>query len=164
MTGRTLISIMLWILFSDVEYVLMTFCWTRSLMLLTTDIWECIWRSTWERSSRLSSELFPISTRNRPVILLTGGPTYCALASLALAARRHYSENDALDIPSLDEFISPEEKYLTIRWLLQKQKYGFQGRTGKSPDACYCFWCGAALKVSTMSTFAFLDFDTRPTE
>jgi len=37
----------------------------------------------------------------------------------------------------------------TLRWLAQNQdlKGGFCGRTGKEPDACYCFWCGASLDI-----------------
>jgi len=31
---------------------------------------------------------------------------------------------------------------------MQHSEGGFCGRTNKSPDACYCFWCGASLKVS----------------
>jgi prenyltransferase beta subunit len=41
------------------------------------------------------------------------------------------------------------ERQSTIKWLLdnQDESGGFSGRTGKDADACYCFWCGAALKV-----------------
>jgi geranylgeranyl transferase type-1 subunit beta len=67
-----------------------------------------------------------------------GGTTYIALASLYLAPSS--TENDPL---------TPEEKAQTIRWLLNNQTAsgGFSGRTGKTADSCYCFWCGAALKV-----------------
>jgi len=65
----------------------------------------------------------------------SGGTTYIAIASLSLA-------------PGPDH-LSPSEKELTIRWLLcnQDKSGGFCGRTGKTADACYCFWCGAALKI-----------------
>ncbi|KIJ54512.1 hypothetical protein M422DRAFT_152995 [Sphaerobolus stellatus SS14] len=76
-----------------------------------------------------------------------GGPTYCALASLALAAKHLHPKDGMEEMPELDEFLSPHDKKETTRWLVQKQKGGFQGRTEKSPDACYCFWCGASLKI-----------------
>ena len=43
----------------------------------------------------------------------------------------------------------PRERAQTIRWLLANQTSsgGFSGRLNKDPDACYCFWCGGALKV-----------------
>ena len=43
------------------------------------------------------------------------------------------------------------ERARTIRWLVQNQSDsgGFSGRTNKLADACYCFWCGAALTVSS---------------
>jgi len=76
-----------------------------------------------------------------------GGPTYCALASLKLAALYLHSKGES-SLDSLSEsLLSPEETRETVRWLIQKQKGGFQGRTGKQPDACYCFWCGASLKI-----------------
>ncbi|TFK40478.1 terpenoid cyclases/protein prenyltransferase alpha-alpha toroid [Crucibulum laeve] len=68
-----------------------------------------------------------------------GGTTYIAIASLFL-------------IPSelrTSDPLTPEERQLTIQWLLRNQDEsgGFRGRTGKEADACYCFWCGAALKI-----------------
>lgn len=34
-----------------------------------------------------------------------------------------------------------------LRWLVQRQVSGFQGRPCKGPDTCYSFWCGAALAM-----------------
>lgn len=70
--------------------------------------------------------------------LRLGGTTYTALASLFLAPR------DSTDPP-----ITSAERQSTVRWLLSNQleSGGFSGRTGKEADACYCFWCGAALQV-----------------
>ncbi|KIY52428.1 terpenoid cyclases/Protein prenyltransferase [Fistulina hepatica ATCC 64428] len=64
-----------------------------------------------------------------------GGITYTAVASLHLAP-----------IPAP---LTPAERRQTIRWLLQNQATsgGFCGRTYKDADACYCFWCGAALRI-----------------
>jgi prenyltransferase beta subunit len=47
------------------------------------------------------------------------------------------------------EHLTESERQQTIRWLVQNQDEsgGFRGRTGKEADACYCFWCGAALQV-----------------
>ncbi|CUA67607.1 geranylgeranyl transferase type-1 subunit beta [Rhizoctonia solani] len=64
-----------------------------------------------------------------------GGTTYCALASLYLC-------------PSVDGTgLAHKSKRATIRWLSQHQTTGFCGRTGKTPDSCYSFWCGASLKI-----------------
>ncbi|KAF8575608.1 terpenoid cyclases/Protein prenyltransferase [Ramaria rubella] len=71
-----------------------------------------------------------------------GGSTYCALASLRLISDRH-----SLGTSSSQQFLSASEVKQTLRWLTQKQKSGFQGRTEKKPDACYCFWCGASIKL-----------------
>ncbi|KAA1476832.1 terpenoid cyclases/Protein prenyltransferase [Dentipellis sp. KUC8613] len=69
-----------------------------------------------------------------------GGTTYCALASFALVPRETMPKQFLLSSP---------ERAKTIRWLLQNQDTagGFRGRTGKEPDACYCFWCGASLEI-----------------
>ncbi|TFY70505.1 hypothetical protein EVG20_g2490 [Dentipellis fragilis] len=69
-----------------------------------------------------------------------GGTTYCALACLALVPREKMPKQFLLSSP---------ERAKTIRWLLQNQNLagGFSGRTGKEPDACYCFWCGASLEI-----------------
>lgn len=72
-----------------------------------------------------------------------GGTTYTAIASLYLAPRLNQE-------PPL----SPAERQMTIHWLLQNQDKsgGFCGRTGKDADACYCFWCGAALEVRDIAS------------
>lgn len=71
----------------------------------------------------------------------SGGTTYIAVASLKLAS-------NALKEP---EYLTLSQRQTTIEWLLRNQDKsgGFCGRTGKDADACYCFWCGAALKVKT---------------
>jgi len=44
--------------------------------------------------------------------------------------------------------LSESELKETIRWLILKQDdLGFHGRTEKPADACYSFWCGAALDI-----------------
>ncbi|KAH7885200.1 terpenoid cyclases protein prenyltransferase [Phlebopus sp. FC_14] len=65
----------------------------------------------------------------------SGGPTYCALASIFLAGQGQH--------------ISDSQKKQTIRWLIQNQEPsgGYRGRTNKEADACYCFWCGASLAI-----------------
>ncbi|KAI8986274.1 terpenoid cyclases/Protein prenyltransferase [Trametes punicea] len=70
-----------------------------------------------------------------------GGTTYCALAALHLAPETEKS--------TLARKLTSQERARTIRWLLQKQtpSGGFSGRTNKLADACYCFWCGAALNI-----------------
>ncbi|CAE6445152.1 unnamed protein product [Rhizoctonia solani] len=64
-----------------------------------------------------------------------GGTTYCALASLSLCP---FVEGTGL---------THRSKKATIRWLSHHQTTGFCGRTGKTPDSCYSFWCGASLKI-----------------
>ncbi|KAJ7180618.1 terpenoid cyclases/protein prenyltransferase alpha-alpha toroid [Mycena filopes] len=73
-----------------------------------------------------------------PFCEASGGPTYIALASLHLAPR-----------PDGGAILTPDQRSKSIHWLIQNQDAagGFRGRTGKPPDACYSFWCGAALKV-----------------
>jgi prenyltransferase beta subunit len=76
-----------------------------------------------------------------------GGPTYCALASLYLVPTDHACAAQAR--------LQRAEWHATVRWLLQMQVEalasvgggGFAGRTNKLADACYGFWCGAALSV-----------------
>lgn len=67
-----------------------------------------------------------------------GGTTYCAVASLAMAAEAPGAQ------------LTEAEHKATVRWLMWKQRAdegGFSGRTEKVADACYSFWCGAALAV-----------------
>ncbi|KAJ6493585.1 terpenoid cyclases/protein prenyltransferase alpha-alpha toroid [Mycena vitilis] len=74
-----------------------------------------------------------------PFVEANGGPTYIALASLHLAPR-------AADAPAP---LTAEQRNKSVHWLIHNQDKsgGFRGRTGKPADACYSFWCGAALKV-----------------
>ncbi|KAG8876343.1 hypothetical protein FRB97_004282 [Tulasnella sp. 331] len=64
-----------------------------------------------------------------------GGTTYCSIAALNLVAN------------IFGETMAPDEREETVRWLIQRQTGGFQGRTEKEQDACYSFWCGAALQI-----------------
>lgn len=70
------------------------------------------------------------------VLIVLGGPTYCALASIFLASR--------------GSCLTEGDRKQTIRWLTQNQvsSGGHRGRTNKEADACYSFWCGASLSVS----------------
>ncbi|CCL99458.1 uncharacterized protein FIBRA_01476 [Fibroporia radiculosa] len=70
-----------------------------------------------------------------------GGTTYCAVASLYLAP--------STPLSPIEHRLSSSERSRIIRWLVQKQTSlgGFSGRTAKAADACYCFWCGAALNI-----------------
>ncbi|KAK7054301.1 geranylgeranyl transferase type-1 subunit beta [Paramarasmius palmivorus] len=66
----------------------------------------------------------------------SGGPTYTAIAAIHLAPPSH-------------KRLTTEEQQKTIHWLMHNQSScgGFKGRTNKEADACYCFWCGASLKI-----------------
>jgi len=71
-----------------------------------------------------------------------GGPTYCALAALHLVPAEHSCAPKAR--------LQRTEWHATVRWLLHTQAEacgGFAGRTNKLADACYGFWCGAALAI-----------------
>ncbi|KAN0087652.1 Terpenoid cyclases/protein prenyltransferase alpha-alpha toroid [Tylopilus felleus] len=70
-----------------------------------------------------------------PFAEASGGPTYCALASIFLAGK--------------GTCLTDCERKQTIRWLTQNQvsSGGYCGRTNKEADACYCFWCGASLSI-----------------
>ncbi len=78
-----------------------------------------------------------------------GGPTYCALAALHLVPSDHACAPQAR--------LQRSEWHATVRWLSHMQALapvgggGFAGRTNKLADACYGFWCGAALAVRTLS-------------
>lgn len=79
-----------------------------------------------------------------------GGPTYCALAALHLVPADHACAPQAR--------LQRAERDATVHWLLHMQVEalasvgggGFAGRTNKLADACYGFWCGAALAVRTV--------------
>ncbi|KAI0754575.1 terpenoid cyclases/Protein prenyltransferase [Daedaleopsis nitida] len=70
-----------------------------------------------------------------------GGTSYCAIAALHMAPDTPASPRDAR--------LTGVQRARTVRWLVQNQtdSGGFSGRTGKIADACYCFWCGAALDI-----------------
>lgn len=71
---------------------------------------------------------------------MAGGTTYLAVASLHLIPETQRTSAAIL---------TSVEHAQTVRWLVQNQEAsgGFRGRTAKEADACYCFWCGAALEV-----------------
>lgn len=89
------------------------------------------------------------------ITIPSGGPTYCALASLALAplqysplsklSRRQARRTTRWLILQPDYGIEYESS--DGEWVVQEGMGGFGGRTGKLSDVCYSFWCGAALKI-----------------
>ncbi|CAM4803790.1 unnamed protein product [Rotaria magnacalcarata] len=60
-----------------------------------------------------------------------GGSTFCAVAALSLMGR-------------LKDF---EHQHDLVRWCLQRQTEGFNGRPSKADDSCYSWWIGATLKL-----------------
>ncbi len=60
-----------------------------------------------------------------------GGSTFCAVAALSLMNRLN-------DLDHQDDL---------IRWCLQRQNEGFNGRPNKPDDSCYSWWIGATLKL-----------------
>ncbi|CAO3617355.1 unnamed protein product [Cunninghamella echinulata] len=61
-----------------------------------------------------------------------GGSTFCGTAALTLMGKQ-------------EEGILNKDKL--IKWCLDRQSTGFQGRPNKQPDTCYCFWIGASLDM-----------------
>ncbi|KAJ7776766.1 terpenoid cyclases/protein prenyltransferase alpha-alpha toroid [Mycena maculata] len=81
-----------------------------------------------------------------------GGTTYLAIAALRLAP------------PGPRPRLTAAEQARSEHWLVHNQDAsgGFRGRTGKAPDACYCFWGGAALQIlgaqDKLNAHAFTQF------
>jgi hypothetical protein len=87
-----------------------------------------------------------------------GGPTYCALAALYLVPANHACAAQAR--------LQGAEWHATVRWLLHTQAQtcgGLSGRTNKMADACYGFWCGAALAVRRLSLAVYVSSLVAPT-
>ncbi|KAI8878119.1 geranylgeranyl transferase type-1 subunit beta-like protein, partial [Backusella circina FSU 941] len=61
-----------------------------------------------------------------------GGSTFCGVSSLALLGR-------------LQDGLNNREKL--IKWCLDRQVTGFQGRPNKVADVCYGFWIGGSLDI-----------------
>ncbi|KAK9751307.1 Prenyltransferase and squalene oxidase repeat [Popillia japonica] len=95
----------------------------------------------------LKSLTYEFGFAQAPQLEAHGGSTYCAIASLALMGK-------------LSALTETQRKHI-IRWLLNRQKDGFQGRPNKPVDTCYSFWVGAALKI--LDVFDFVDFDQNKT-
>ncbi|CAO3595756.1 unnamed protein product [Absidia cylindrospora] len=72
-----------------------------------------------------------------------GGSTFCGVAALTLMGRQ---QDGILD------------KNRLIKWCLDRQSTGFQGRPNKQPDTCYCFWIGASLEMT--GAFDLIDHET----
>ena len=70
-----------------------------------------------------------------------GGPTFCAIAALHLMGRL--------------EQLTEQERGSIIKWCLQRQSTGFQGRPYKDPDTCYSFWVGATLAL--LNSFKYVN-------
>eukprot|EP00211_Chloroparvula_japonica_P005719 CAMPEP_0119124058 /NCGR_PEP_ID=MMETSP1310-20130426/3791_1 /TAXON_ID=464262 /ORGANISM="Genus nov. species nov., Strain RCC2339" /LENGTH=359 /DNA_ID=CAMNT_0007113947 /DNA_START=31 /DNA_END=1106 /DNA_ORIENTATION=+ len=70
-----------------------------------------------------------------------GGSTYCAVAALSL----------------LGKLGDLKEKEDSVRWLLERQTLGFQGRPNKDPDTCYSWWVGGSLTM--LDGFDMVDVD-----
>lgn len=72
-----------------------------------------------------------------PFLEAHGGSTYCAVAALTL-------------LGGLDRLPDRRRDGL-VRWCVNRQITGFQGRPNKPEDTCYTFWLGATLKMLGMS-------------
>ncbi|KAG0196682.1 Geranylgeranyl transferase type-1 subunit beta [Mortierella sp. GBA30] len=95
-----------------------------------------------------------------------GGTSYCGIAALGLMGqealqdqktmvRRTDEDEEAFDKrKSRAGFVDKEG---TLRWCLQRQTTGFQGRANKLTDTCYSFWVGGAL--ATMESMDLVNFE-----
>jgi len=90
----------------------------------------------------LSSQSYDYGIAQGPGQESHGGSTYCAVASLSL-------------MDKLNELPHKEE---LIRWCLERQVTGFQGRINKIPDTCYSFWIGASLTM--LGAYDLVDFNS----
>lgn len=90
----------------------------------------------------LDSMSYDFGIAQGPHLESHGGSSYCAIATLALTNRLHC--------------LSDQQRNGLIRWLLNRQEDGFQGRPNKPVDTCYSFWIGAALKI--LNAFDLVDF------
>eukprot|EP00003_Mantamonas_plastica_P028739 TRINITY_DN6657_c0_g1_i4.p1 TRINITY_DN6657_c0_g1~~TRINITY_DN6657_c0_g1_i4.p1 ORF type:complete len:268 (+),score=43.44 TRINITY_DN6657_c0_g1_i4:254-1057(+) len=79
----------------------------------------------------LASQTYEGAIAQGPSQEAHGGSTYCGLAALKLMNR-------------LDELPNQD---LLLRWLVNRQVTGFQGRINKIPDTCYSWWIGGSLAV-----------------
>ncbi|CAF3527447.1 unnamed protein product [Rotaria sp. Silwood1] len=70
-----------------------------------------------------------------------GGSTFCAIAALSLMNRLN-------DLDHQNEL---------IRWCLQRQDEGFNGRPNKPDDSCYSWWIGATLKLLNKDNLINID-------
>lgn len=99
---------------------------------------------------------------------MTGGTTYCVIASYSLANRLSTIKNraktlrwlvDRQVVPPIPEPSSPTSSTSDSvpRDGIERNEAedgdgpirvaGFQGRIGKATDACYSFWCSASIHV-----------------
>ncbi|KAL6581151.1 hypothetical protein OROMI_007074 [Orobanche minor] len=80
---------------------------------------------------------------------VTGGATYCAVASLKLMG---FLEEDLLLERASCHIINVP---LLLDWSLQKQAQdgGIQGRVNKPTDTCYAFWIGGVLRILQADKF-----------
>ena len=69
-------------------------------------------------------------------VLLSGGTTFCAIASLVLMGR-------------LETAFTEKQLEGIKRWCVFRQQTGFNGRPNKKTDTCYSFWVGSTIKVRT---------------
>lgn len=70
----------------------------------------------------------------RPGCETQGGATYCAVAALTLMQR-------------LPDTLDARQQSTLLQWCLRREQAGYEGRTGKDPDTCYCFWVGATIAM-----------------
>jgi len=87
----------------------------------------------------LSCQSFDYALSQGPGQESHGGPTYCGIAALVLANKlQDLSHKDAL-----------------VKWCIERQLVGFQGRINKKDDTCYSFWIGGSLQL--LNSYQFVN-------
>ncbi|XP_022900196.2 geranylgeranyl transferase type-1 subunit beta [Onthophagus taurus] len=95
----------------------------------------------------LNSFTYESAFAQGPDLEAHGGSSFCAIAALSLMNKL--------------SILNKKQKDYLVRWLIMRQKSGFQGRPDKEVDTCYSFWIGASLKI--LNAFDCVNFEENRT-
>eukprot|EP00730_Choanoeca_flexa_P002544 TRINITY_DN11086_c0_g2_i4.p2 TRINITY_DN11086_c0_g2~~TRINITY_DN11086_c0_g2_i4.p2 ORF type:complete len:345 (+),score=58.81 TRINITY_DN11086_c0_g2_i4:1867-2901(+) len=70
------------------------------------------------------------------------GSTFCGVAALSMMG-------------NMDEVLDTTARANLVRWLVNRQETGFNGRPNKLIDTCYSFWVGGALTL--LDSYSHID-------
>eukprot|EP01097_Dermamoeba_algensis_P007314 TRINITY_DN4611_c0_g1_i1.p1 TRINITY_DN4611_c0_g1~~TRINITY_DN4611_c0_g1_i1.p1 ORF type:complete len:352 (+),score=66.63 TRINITY_DN4611_c0_g1_i1:94-1149(+) len=92
---------------------------------------RCAWNIEKAAEYILASQSYDAALGQGPGNEGHGGSTFCGLAALSLTNQLH----------------KLKRKDQLVRWIVERQHSGFQGRVNKDPDSCYSFWLGGSLDI-----------------